>query len=133
MLDHEFIQYAWSIPPRLRIHGRAGKWPLRVALSRRLDRAIAKQTKAGFEVPLDAWFRSTLRSEFESRVLDPGSACREWFNVAVMRKVFDEHLGGKKRHGPTLWKLLMFEAWHDRFMTAHAPRIPVRRTLVPSF
>ncbi len=118
MLDHEFVQFAWSIPPRMRIRGRAGKWPLRYALSQRLDRTVADQTKAGFEVPLDDWFKGPLRSEFESKVLARGSACRDGFDATAIQQMLQAHLTGQRRHGPTLWKLLMFEAWHQRYMIA---------------
>lgn len=116
MLDHEFVQLAWSIPPALRIHRRSGKWPLRHALARRLDQSVARQSKAGFEVPLDEWFKRPLRAEFESRVLSAGSACTDFFSAATMNRIFCDHLSGQRRHGPTLWKLLIFEAWHARFM-----------------
>lgn len=130
MLDHEFVQFAWSIPPRLRIRGRAGKWPLRRLLSRRLDPAVAAQAKAGFEVPLDAWFKGPFRTEFESRVLARDSSCHDWFDAAVMKRFLAEHLSGQRRHGPTLWKLLMFEAWHDRYGTITRRRVPPQRALV---
>ncbi|HKQ47026.1 MAG TPA: asparagine synthase (glutamine-hydrolyzing) [Phycisphaerae bacterium] len=130
MLDHEFVQFAWSIPPRMRIRGRAGKWPLRSLLSRRLDPAIASQSKAGFEVPLDAWFKGPLRAEFESRVLARNSACQDWFDASIMKQFLAEHLSGRRRHGPTLWKLLMFEAWHDRYLKSTRRVAPPHRVLV---
>lgn len=130
MLDHEFVQFAWSIPPRMRIRGRAGKWPLRQALARRLDRTVADQTKAGFEVPLDDWFKGPLRSEFESRIFAPGAACGEWFDASVMEQYLRGHLSGQRRHGPTLWKLLMFEAWHKRYMSMTHAKASIRRALV---
>ncbi len=117
MLDRDFVQFAWSIPPRMRIYGRSGKWPLRSVLARRLDWNVAGQSKAGFEVPLDEWFKGPLRSEFETRALSSTSACRVFFDVATMKQMLVDHLSGRRRHGPTLWKLLVFEAWHDRFMT----------------
>ena len=130
MLDYEFVQFAWSIPPRMRIRGRAGKWPLRSLMSRQLNPAVAAQSKAGFEVPLDEWFKGCLRAEFESRVLARNSACRAWFNAPVMKRFLSEHLSGQRRHGPTLWKLLMFEAWYDRYMKSCRREAPSRRALV---
>jgi asparagine synthase (glutamine-hydrolysing) len=126
MLDHDFVQFAWSIPPNLRIRGRAGKWPLRALLSRRVEAGIGAQNKAGFEVPLDEWFRGPMRNEFEDRVLARSAACRDWFDAGVIQEILGEHVAGRRRHGPTLWKLLMFEAWHGRYMNK-ARKPPARR------
>jgi asparagine synthase (glutamine-hydrolysing) len=127
MLDHRFIEFAWSIPPRYRIRGRQGKHPLRVALGRRLGEAFAGRRKAGFEVPLDEWFADPLRDRFQDTLLRPGAAVHYWASSEEIGRVWREHLAGRRRCGPTLWKLVMLDGWCRRFMrTAVKPtdRIP---------
>lgn len=115
MLDHRFIEFAWSIPPRLRIHGTQGKHPLRVALGRRLGEEFAARRKVGFEVPLDDWFAKPLRDRFQDTLLRPGAAVHDWIPAEAIMSIWRNHLAGRRRCGPTLWKLVMLDGWCRRF------------------
>ncbi len=116
MLDHRFIEFAWSIPPRLRIHGTQGKHPLHAALGRRLGDEFAARRKAGFEVPLDDWFAGPLRDRFQDAMLRPGAALHDWISANATINVWRNHLAGRRRCGPTLWKLVMLDGWCRRFL-----------------
>jgi len=125
MLDHHFIEYVWSIPPQQRIRGSVGKVPLRRAVERYVDCRAPLRSKAGFDVPLDEWFsecartekeRDTLRERFCDRLLCPGAALHEWIMPDAIRNTWEGHTLGRRRNGPTLWKLTMLDAWHRRFM-----------------
>lgn len=123
MLDHRFWEFAWAIPPKWRIRGRAGKYPLRRVVERRVSRRIAERPKTGFEVPLDAWFKGPLRERFTDELLGPNAALHAWFAPKAIERVWRDHLAGRHRHGPTLWKLVMFEGWCRRYLQAKsAPR-----------
>lgn len=111
MLDHRFIEFVWSIPPRERIRRTEGKVPLRDAVRGRLGGGIAGRPKAGFEVPLDRWFRGPLKERFHDSLVDSGSPLRDWFSSGAIRGAWERHLAGKENGGPTLWKLAVFEAW----------------------
>jgi asparagine synthase (glutamine-hydrolysing) len=117
MLDHRFIEYAWSIPPRLRIRGTAGKCPLREAVAQHLGRPIAERPKAGFEVPLDKWFAGPLRQRFEEGLTRPGAILHDLISPESIRETWQAHLSGRQRCGPTLWKLVMLDGWCRRFLT----------------
>lgn len=125
MLDYEFVETAWSIPPGQRISGGYGKHPLRMALDRRLGPDVAWRKKAGFEVPLDRWCRGLLRERIEDDLLQPSAAINAYVNPERVRRIWSQHQTGSHRHGPTLWKLLMLETWLQgplqvsRFARAH--------------
>jgi asparagine synthase (glutamine-hydrolysing) len=116
MLDHRFIEFAWSIPPNLRTHGTSGKYPLRQALARHLGQPIANRPKAGFEVPLDAWFAGPLRERFHDDLLCPGLALHDLISPDSIRRTWQAHLSRQALCGPTLWKLVMLEGWCKRFL-----------------
>jgi asparagine synthase (glutamine-hydrolysing) len=115
MLDHRFIEFAWTIPPEERIRGRAGKIPLRLAVEQQLGRGAARRPKHGFEVPLDEWFRGPLRECFRD-LLAGGTATLPWLAPAEIGRAWHEHLAGRGLRGPTLWKLLMLERWRRRYL-----------------
>lgn len=119
MLDHRFIEFAWTVPPRQRMRGPTGKLPLRRALRRHVGDWAARRPKAGFDVPLDAWFRRSLREQFEDEVLAANARIAQWTDVDTIRDLWQRHLTGRQNNGPTLWKLVMFERWASRFLTDH--------------
>jgi asparagine synthase (glutamine-hydrolysing) len=124
MLDHRFVEFAWRIPPSQRIRGNAGKYPLRMAVSKRLGEETAFRSKQGFEVPLDAWFRGPLREFVEDTLLAPSSAISSFVNADAIRRTWDDHRSGRRNLGPTLWKFAMLAAWARHF--AHATDFKVR-------
>lgn len=115
MLDYAFVEFAWTIPPALRLHGRAGKYALRIALERHVDPLIARRAKAGFDVPMDAWFRGPLRRRFEADVLH-GDGVGDWLDQRAVERIWTDHLAGRRQHGATLWKLMMLQAWRRQFL-----------------
>ena len=116
MLDHRFVEFAWTIPPRERIRGTAGKFPLRQALERQLGRAIARRPKHGFEVPLDEWFRGPLRDRFQEALLRRAAPLHEWISPEAIAASWEQHASRRRHCGPTLWKLAMLESWRSRYL-----------------
>jgi len=111
MLDYRFVESAWRIPPRHRIHRRHGKAVLRRAVSRVIDSKTANRQKSGFDVPLNDWFDGPLRERFQDRLLGSGGSLHAWIAPDAIRRMWDDHLSRRARHGPSLWKLMMFDAW----------------------
>src|SRR5262249_13789769 len=131
MLDYTFVEFAWSIPPRLRIQRGAGKYLLRRALENKLDPQLAWRRKAGFDVPLNEWFRSSLRWRFEDELRNGRPAIHQWIRPDAVAHLWSDHLGGGLACGPTLWKLVMLEAWAGAdYPPTRAATMP-RRALTP--
>ncbi|HWL94934.1 MAG TPA: asparagine synthase (glutamine-hydrolyzing) [Phycisphaerae bacterium] len=115
MLDFRFVEFAWRIPPRMRMQGGRGKAPLRRALAHRLGPEIANRAKAGFEVPLNAWMRGPLRERMEDALSTRGGL-EELVAPGAVRSVWRRHLSGELANGPLRWKLLMLGAWKRRHL-----------------
>ncbi|MBX3394430.1 MAG: asparagine synthase (glutamine-hydrolyzing) [Phycisphaerae bacterium] len=142
MLDYRFVEFAWRIPPAMRIRGRVGKALLRRAVTRELGSSIACRPKAGFDVPLDAWIRGPLRDRVESKLLDSNSAVHQWIAPGAIRSVWKRHMAGAANLGPLMWKLLMLDAWtrihsgtamtHPATTASNRPKPPERGRLSQS-
>ena len=111
MLDYRFVESAWRIPPRRRIGGRHGKLPLRHAVLREVGPGLANRSKAGFDVPLDDWFKEALGDRFQDCLLRAGAPSDQWISADAIQRIWTSHASGRERRGATLWKLLMFDAW----------------------
>lgn len=115
LLDHRVVEFAWSLPLDLKKRDGRGKWLLRKVLSRHVPDALIDRPKAGFAVPVGAWLRTDLRDWAED-LLAPGAlAAAAPFDVAAIRKRWDQHCAGTHDWTGSLWGVLMFQAWTRRW------------------
>src|SRR5256885_7292421 len=70
LLDHEFMEFAASLPPELKLHGFEKKIGLRGALRGWIPDEILDRPKMGFGVPLVDWFRGDLEGYVREVLLD---------------------------------------------------------------
>jgi len=111
LLDHELVEFAWSLPLSMSLGGDREKRLLRSVLHRHVPKEIVDRPKMGFGAPVGAWIRGPLRPWAEE-LLDAGRLDREGvFNSRAVRRRFEEHLSGRRRWGHHLWAVLMFQAW----------------------
>ncbi len=114
-LDYRLVEFAASLPSRLKFNGMRGKKLLRATFDRLLPRQIWTRKKMGFGVPLGKWFRTDLRAMTESRLLADEARCHQFFRRDVLQRIFDEHISGRINHSYRLWNLLMLETWLRRW------------------
>jgi asparagine synthase (glutamine-hydrolysing) len=72
----------------------------------------------GFGIPIDKWFRTSLKATFESVVLQP--EMEEYFSIAAARRLWNQHQSGWRDRGPQLWNLLILALWHARHRRSRA-------------
>jgi len=125
LLDHQFVEFAATIPAGLKIRNGVSKYIFKKALEPLLPREIIERQKMGFEAPIRHWFRRELLDLTRSALLDSGAATRAYFRPTVVARLIDEHAAGKVAYHTQLWTLLMLEFWHrmfiDRTMTWPGP------------
>lgn len=113
LLDHRVLEFAWSLPIDYKLHGTRTKRVLSELLADYVPREMFDRPKTGFGVPLDQWLRGPLRDWAEA-LLDPARLKREgFFDVAKVRKTWDDHVSGARAWHYHLWDILMFQTWLD--------------------
>lgn len=115
-MDHHLVELAAQIPRELKLKGKKGKRILIETFSDLLPASIQTRRKMGFGVPLDHWFRSSLRSLVTDTLLSQKSLQRGYFEPAYVRRLLEEHTTAQWDHSSRLWLLLVFELWHQRFV-----------------
>ena len=115
-LDHRVMEFAASLPPRLKLRGLTPKYLVRRLMKGVLPEAILRRKKMGFGVPIDHWFRHELREMAHDVLLGERSRTRGYFRPEVVRRYLDEHRAGRAHHHFRLWSLLVLELWHRAFL-----------------
>jgi asparagine synthase (glutamine-hydrolysing) len=63
LLDHRLLEFAASLPEKMRIRGGQGKWLMKKTMEGYLPKDILYRPKMGFVTPIDQWFRRALADE----------------------------------------------------------------------
>lgn len=116
LIDHRVVEFAWSLPPALKAANGQGKRLLRQVLYRHVPRQLVERPKMGFAVPISTWLMGPLRDWVESLIAEDRLRREGIFDPAPIRRIWAEHRSGRRNHEAQLWTLLMFQAWHERWM-----------------
>jgi len=116
LLDHKVIEFAFSLPGRLKLKGLTTKWLLKKTMERLLPHENIYRKKEGFSIPIKHWLRTDLKDLLcdtltEARIREEG-----YFRYPAVKRMIDRHLAGKANYSHQLWALLVFAIWKDRYL-----------------
>ena len=115
-LDHEFMEFAATIPSAYKRDGNGGKRILRSAVRQLLPEAILTKPKTGFSIPLGEWLRTDLRDLLRETLLSDRARRRGLFEASFVAKMIDDHTQGRRDYSTRLWALLFLELWFREFI-----------------
>ncbi|MDT5294102.1 MAG: hypothetical protein QOJ76_982 [Acidobacteriota bacterium] len=115
-LDHHVIEFAATLPERLKLRGLTTKYILKQTLKKLLPPENIKRAKMGFGVPVGHWFRGGMQGFLRENLLSDRSARRGIFRPEGVRRMVELHTRGERDYTHQLWTLLMLELWFQRFI-----------------
>jgi asparagine synthase (glutamine-hydrolysing) len=115
-LDHRVAEFAMRIPAGWKMKGRRIKYVTRKLGERYLPRDLLYRKKQGFGFPLALWIRGDLRSLMQRTVKESHLAAEGIFRREEMRRLLEEHLGGRIDHNFRLWMIFNLEIWFRHYM-----------------
>lgn len=108
MLDHEFIELAFRIPTRLKIHDGKQKYILRKLAKKYVAPECLKMKKKGFSLPLKNMLSNELKSLTEDTIQK--LKARGVFNESAIDKAVS------KNDSAQVWHLVMTEIWYQTYI-----------------
>ncbi len=129
-LDHELVEFLFTVPDELKIHGGMNKVILRQALQGVLPMQIEQRSlKIGFKTPAEVWFRQTLREPIQALLASSRFRQRGIFDVDEVQRQFAAHCAGQVNRTFAIWSWVNLELWFQQ-MFDHAAQ-PTARAEVP--
>jgi asparagine synthase (glutamine-hydrolysing) len=130
LLDHKLVEFAASLPSRLKLNGLTRKYLLKKVSSAWLPAEIINRKKQGFPMPVSLWFRNEAR-DFMRDLLAPDTINRRGlFSADYVQKIICDHESGFADNGSLIWALINVELWQRQFLDA--PRMAEPR-LQPAY
>lgn len=119
-LDWRLVEFAARRLPRwMKVRGREGKRILKMVAEGPLGLPpeIVHRPKWGFKVPVGKWFRAgPLGASLRATLLSREALSRGWYREEALRRLVEDHAGGRVDNGRKLWILYQLELWHRMFV-----------------
>ena len=122
-LDHTVVEYAATLPTRLKVRPPVKKYILKRILKDTLPSAILRRRKMGFPTPLKVMFRTDMGDYVKSVLTEQRTRHRGIFQPSQVSRVLHEHESGAMDHHKVLWQMLVLEEWFRVFVDG--PQVPL--------
>jgi asparagine synthase (glutamine-hydrolysing) len=110
LLDHKVVEFAMTLPSRLKQRNGVGKWVLREAICGLVPARVLAHPKHGFGVPLGRWFREEIGHRLDA-LLEPHARVAPYVDREAVSRMVREHRAQRRDHSHLLWRLVALEIW----------------------
>jgi asparagine synthase (glutamine-hydrolysing) len=112
-LDHELVEFAWTLPLSIKLNEGRTKWALRQVLRHHVPDVLIERPKMGFGIPIEHWLSGPLR-DWAGDLLAPSRLSEQgYLKASTIQSLWSEHDGKRRRCHHHLWTILMLQAWLD--------------------
>lgn len=115
-LDHHLIEFAASLPEKIKARRFETKSFLKRIAARLVPREVVYRRKMGFGVPVGSWFRGEMKDFARAVLLSEKSLRRGIAKPEMIEKYVREHTEAERDHAFQIWTLLMLELWFQSFI-----------------
>ena len=114
-LDEKFMEYAKTLPMKLKLRGHMTKYILRKAMEGILPRHVIYRSKTGFGAPLRTWVNGPLRPMIEQILSEKSIRDRGVFSYPKIHDLLNRNTRGEIDGAYLIFSLICLELWFRRF------------------
>lgn len=116
LLDKDVIEFSATLPSNLKFNNGEKKYILKEAFKDVLPDDILYRKKMGFSVPLATWLRHEIKDLSEEYLFSKAQGIQQYFDMTVVKELWQQHQAEKADHSTVLWSMLMFQMWWYRYI-----------------
>ena len=116
-LDHQFVEFAASVPPHMKLRGKQGKYIMKKAVEDLIPHDIIYRKKMGFPTPITDWLLRPEASFIRDYLRDPDGILAAYTNPAYVDELIEKHDRGVHDATDRIWRLLNLQIWGDMYLT----------------
>jgi asparagine synthase (glutamine-hydrolysing) len=120
-LDHRIVEFAASLPSRLKMQGSSQKIILKELMKNRLPELILRRKKVGFDIPAHEWLRGPLRALLVETMAEGLAEHGGVFRADKIREAMRQHLERRVNIGYHLWGLMLLFLWMKKWRIQSVP------------
>ena len=114
-LDNDLVDFAYTIPFKLKLKRMKTKYIFREAMKEMLPPEITRMKKKGFTIPAGGWIKKELKS-YVTDILSQDNLRRIPFvNPGAVEPLLKDHFDGKKDNTRKITCLVSLAVWYDCF------------------
>ncbi|MFL5733733.1 MAG: asparagine synthase (glutamine-hydrolyzing) [Chloroflexia bacterium] len=117
ILNRVFVDYVNSLPLDMKLKNFTRKYIFREALKGKLPKETLAREKHGFGMPISKWLRTDLKELAQDLFSQERIKRDGLFEYDYIHTLLNDHLAGTRDNRKPLWTLLVFQMWHDRYIT----------------
>jgi len=115
-LDHEFVEFAASIPDSLKIRAGEGKYILKKAVAGLIPDRIIYRKKMGFPTPLKEWLIDPRAGRIFDLLQQPGGLLESYVDRKALQHLIGQHRSRREDATDRIWRLLNLQLWGEVFL-----------------
>ncbi len=115
-LDYRIIEFAAKLPSHYKDKNGVKKHILKEITHQYLPKEMMDRPKMGFGVPIQEWFKDELKEYFMHYLNEERLEKEGLFDAKEVVSLRDRYFGGQKDSVKSLWSILMFEMWYEKWM-----------------
>jgi asparagine synthase (glutamine-hydrolysing) len=116
LLDKEVVEFSATLPSALKFNNGEKKYILKEAFKPVLPHDILYRKKMGFSVPLATWLRGEIKELTQEYLFIKSDGIQQFFNMDVVKELWQQHQQSKADHSNILWSMLMFQMWWFKYI-----------------
>ncbi|MEQ9423311.1 MAG: asparagine synthase (glutamine-hydrolyzing) [Cyclobacteriaceae bacterium] len=117
LLDHEIVEFAFTLPSKTKLSLTRRKKILVDSFKGKIPIQLMSKKKQGFSVPIKNWLKNELKDFMMERLSKNSLDQHGFFDSKYVNLLINEHLRGVANHSHKLWSLIVFQSWYQKSIT----------------